>query len=283
MDIMVVRMIDYSNSIAFSKKKLNLLNSFLAKIGKGRLFFVWHYSPKNYDNSMSYKLNFLTMLLNINSLFYDCMPWFLCTKPNTIKKNLGDIINEITSIDYSDLKRNVILINQLRNQICHNTGKNDFEFIQETFANIDSSLNIKDWVSFNFPDTIWEKCFDYFLTHIDNYFDKILDFFNNTKLSTLMYNDSEWNIILYTCYKQDTDFQNNIKRFVLPDLYNMKKTKNRFSVMSQKSRQIEKWKRILGSDIIPRQILKDNIETKTRNEIRPETYFLSIITSIIDN
>ena len=274
-------MIDYSNSIAFSKKKLNLLNSFLAKIGKGRLFSVWHYSPKNYDNSMSYKLNFLTMLLNINSLFYDCMPWFLCTKPNTIKKNLGDIINEITSIDYSDLKQNVILINQLRNRVCHNTGKKDFEFIQEIFANIDNSLNIKDWLSFNFPDTIWEKCFDYFLTPIDNYFDNILSFSATTKPSTLNYNDSDWDIILYTCYTQDVNFLDNIKLLIFSDLYDLQKSKDKFCVSQTKSKQIEKWKRRVDSNSINTQILKNKINSMSREEIRPENYFLSVISALI--
>ena len=281
MDIMVARMIDYSNSIAFSKTKLKLLNSCLAKIGKGRLFFVWHYFPKNFDNTMGYKFNFITMLLNINSLFWDCMPWFLCKKPNTIRKNLGDIIKEITKIDYCDLNKNITLINQLRNRICHNTGKNDFEFLQEIFANIDNSLCINDWLSFNFPDTIWEKCFDYFLNPIDEYFDNILNFFNSTKPSTLKYNDSEWDIILYTCYKQDLDFQNNIKLIILSDLYDIKKADKKFSVKSQKSKQIELWKRNVDSEKIKNQILKCNITNLPRNDLRPEKYFLSIINSLI--
>lgn len=281
MDIMVARMIDYSNSIAFSKTKLNLLNSFLAKIGKGRLFFVWHYSPKNYDASMSYKLNFLTMLLNICSLFYDCMPWFLCTKPNTIKKNLGDIINDITSIDYSDLKRNVILINQLRNRMCHNTVKKDFEYFQEVFISIDNSLIIKDWLSFNFSDNIWEKCFNYFLRPIDEYFDNILKFFNNENLSVLNYDDDVWNTIISTCYTQDDDFVTSIELLALSDLYNLRKSKNKFSVNGAKSVQIERWKRMLNSDAIRSQALKNNINILSRDEIRPEKFFLSIISALI--
>ena len=85
-------MIDYSKSIAFSKGILNQLNSFLSKIGQGRLFFVWHYNPKGFEKQANPKLNFLTMMLNINSLFFDCMPCFLCTKPNQTGICLGDII-----------------------------------------------------------------------------------------------------------------------------------------------------------------------------------------------
>lgn len=273
-------MIDYSKSIAFSRGILNQLNSFLSKIGQGRLFFVWHYNPKGFEKQANPKLNFLTMMLNINSLFFDCMPWFLCTKPNQTGKCLGDIIKDMTSIDYKDVKEQVITINQLRNRLCHNTSKFDFEVINEVFGQINSSITIKDWLSLNCDDELWEACINYFLPPIDKYFNNLLDYFKKNAVSNFTYDENDWNVILKSSYN-DEDFINNIKLYILPDLYDLRKADNKMRVNIDKKVQIKKWRNILNYSNISPQIAKNDLCGKKIDFIRPEKYFLYIIQTIV--
>lgn len=273
-------MIDYSNSVAFNRGILNQLNSFLSKIGQGRLFFVWHYNPKGFDEQASPKLNFFTMMLNINSLFYDCMPWFLCKNQNKIGKCLGDIIKDMTSIDYKDVKEQVVKINQLRNRLCHNTSMFDFEVINEIFCQIDSTITIKDWLSFNFDNELWETCINYFLNPINTYFNTLLEYFKTNSASNLNYDESEWNTILKSSYNND-DFITNIKLYILPDLYDLKKADKKMYVNKDKKLQIRKWNNSLNNFNISSQIAQNDICGQNREFIRPERYFLYIIQSIL--
>ena len=186
----------------------------------------------------------------------------------------------MTAIDYGELKDRVVNINQLRNLICHNTSRFDYEIINNIFLSIDSSIIITDWISFNTTAAIWEKCFEYFLLPIDNYFKSLLDFMNRTLYSDLSYNDNDWDTILSSHYA-DNDFINNIALYTLSDLYNYQKSDLKRRVNPDKIKQIKKWKKSLDFDTLRSLVIRNKLNDKKRDEIRPEKYFISLLDSML--
>ena len=280
---MVIKMTDYSKSIAFSNDTLNKLNSCLSKIGNGRLFFASHYSPKSFDMQMSCKLNFITMLLNISMLFYDCMPWFL-KRDKPMHKNLGDLIKEITSIDYSEVKKCICNIHDLRNGICHNTT--DYYVINGI---LDSQMGKKeDWGTFNPSDDEWEVFFKQLIGPIDDYFAKVYNELNmpekNEKLTDKRWReiDTAWDELLTFYYTYDSSFINSIKSNVLPAVYDFEKEKHKGSDVSRKihtnkEKQVSKWiKYDFKNDNLEKLIQKNPLCVLPPKNIMPEKYFFDL-------
>lgn len=266
-----------NKSIAFSREKINKINSYLSKIGNGKLFLVKNYYPKPFEQDDSLlKLNFVIMLTNISSLFYDCMPWFFSKDSNTTNCDESMILEKITNIHYSDLKDQVFKIKKIRNIICHNTMPQDYSYISCFLNNYNISKSIKTWSDFQLRKEEWEICINNILSPIDTYFDSLLSFLETAKLSEIIYNEASWFEILKQAY-QDTNFLDYLCPRIFNNVYDIKFSSNPRSVNQKKERQINLWKRQIINQEIASAVGVVDFSKRSKTDIYPEKLLFNII------
>lgn len=234
-------MVDLNKSIAFSREKINRLNSCLSKIGNKSLFFVKNYNPKPFsDNLKSSECFILLSAINLNALFYDCLYWFFNSNQNISGKDLSLILKEITNIDFEEIKSKSSIINKIRNSLCHNSTTENFNTITKYLNEAGIDIEIKKWNDLSLEESNLNLFIQYYITPFDNYFDSLIKFFDNSTPSKLTYNENTWITILKSAYLNQQFLEFNLPR-ILFTVYDYILVTDESKVLKNKEKQIKIW------------------------------------------